>query len=788
MKSKLLKLQNFRTNDLVNNGGKQFELGKSWCDDFFEFDKSKTEVFVNLIFKAIQTSHMEFNDKVIELKLAEVSTRGDRKAYVNGPNGMSQIKDFFINDLQLNENKNIKDYFAVYKANESVYYLYFVPSLLYKNFLQFFQSVIPTVSVIQQDDMPTLDKDLSLQQIFYGAPGTGKSYTIDKETKGYAVVRTTFHPDSDYSTFVGAYKPVMEDVDVHVVPVVSNDSGFVFDKNNGSYKEKRIAYKFVKQAFLKAYLGAWKKYADQTELQVSIDAGNGEKWILKSVDEARVDAQKESLMDTERFKEKVKDFWNKKGDEVGNQDHWRATACKWYRSKNVNCENSTADDCWNAIEQALNAGETISETPVKNQKYHIKKGENGYIVINNDNQGATKDKIKELYDSNNESDNSFSIQASIARKLKEFDDTFDIAWNELKKRVNDKNIAPQFLIIEEINRGNCAQIFGDLFQLLDRSDNGFSTYPIEADSDLKDEVARAFKEDDEYKLLSNISIEGAVKCYTSNYGMRLSEDVQEGRVLLLPPNLYIWATMNTSDQSLFPIDSAFKRRWDWKYIPINTRKEQWFVEAENTKYSWSAFLETINAIINEKTSSEDKQLGFYFCKAKGNVIDAETFVSKVVFYLWNDVFKDYGFDGEYFQDPDGGNLEFRKFFNFDGTINEKKVTAFMKNLKIDIEDRDNNSSSDLMITYEGEIIEGKYAINRFLEVIKRAVSDKGAEAVNDCLQSNEFTQSPDKGATRGYEQINESGWYMATNISIDKMKIHLSKLKDNLGINIDFPR
>lgn len=103
-------------------------------------------------------------------------------------------------------------------------------------------------------------KELPLQQITYGAPGTGKSHGIKEATKGHSVIRTTFHPDSDYSTFVGAYKPVMEEVDARVVPVVLNN-GASFNQNNGTFKEKRISYKFVKQAFLKAYLGAWKKYA-----------------------------------------------------------------------------------------------------------------------------------------------------------------------------------------------------------------------------------------------------------------------------------------------------------------------------------------------------------------------------------------------------------------------------------------------------------------------------------------------------------------------------------------------
>lgn len=320
-----------------------------------------------------------------------------------------------------------------------------------------------------------------LQQIYYGAPGTGKSYDIDRITKTYSTIRTTFHPDSDYSTFVGAYKPTMTKSKVY------GAQGPVLD-NGSEVEENRITYTFIKQAFLKAYLGAWKKYADG-------------------------------------------------GDEV----------------------------------------------------------------------------------------------------------------------------QPQFLVIEEINRGNCAQIFGDLFQLLDRSSNGFSTYPIEADADLQKEIENAFSEEYEYKIEGDLDVAGAVKGYTSNYGKSLSEDIKSGRVLLLPNNLYIWATMNTSDQSLFPIDSAFKRRWDWKYVRITNgyeRDEQgefrtdeqgnriplnWKIKADNnTEVDWWAFVQAIDNEIADKTDSDDKKLGYFFCKPQGDskTIDVETFVGKVIFYLWNDVFKD----------------------------------------------------------------------------------------------------------------------------------------------------
>ena len=330
-------------------------------------------------------------------------------------------------------------------------------------------------SAPKEEDTDNDDKQLPLQQITYGAPGTGKSHGIKKETAGKSVIRTTFHPDSDYSTFVGAYKPVMEEADVRVVPVVLNN-GASFDQNNGTLKEKRISYKFVKQAFLKAYLGAWKKYAE--------------------------------------------------------------------------------------------AGESAE---------------------------------------------------------------------------------PQFLVIEEINRGNCAQIFGDLFQLLDRNDeNDFSTYPIDADTDLQKEIEKAFKEEKDgesenpYKLSKDIDVEGVVEDYTSNYGASLSKDIQEGRVLLLPPNLYIWATMNTSDQSLFPIDSAFKRRWAWDYVKITDGKKGWTIQGADYSCDWWKFIQEINKKIATATSSDDKKLGYYFCKAKNNTtcIDEKLFVSKVIFYLWNDVFKD----------------------------------------------------------------------------------------------------------------------------------------------------
>ena len=198
----------------------------------------------------------------------------------------------------------------------------------------------------------------------------------------------------------------------------------------------------------------------------------------------------------------------------------------------------------------------------------------------------------------------------------------------------DENI---YLIIEEINRGNCAQIFGDLFQLLDRDDNGVSEYPIKADSDLK------------------MYLEGELG--VGHNGIKDGE-------LSLPSNLYIWATMNTSDQSLFPIDSAFKRRWDWEYEPIKYKNTDWVIKIDGNKYSWTSFQRIINDKIFGATSSEDKMLGDYFVKPYNNVITEKQFINKVLFYLWNDVCKDG--DGDIFRTEDNKDVKFSDLYNYNG--------------------------------------------------------------------------------------------------------------------------
>lgn len=512
MATNSLKIQRFRANDLVDNGGKQFELGRSWCDDFFEFNRDDTEVVINLTFKSLCNEYEKYTNKNIELKLSEVSTRGDRKAYVNGENGRSQIKDFFIKDLQLTVENNSEDYFGVYKSNLGEYYLYFIPRPLYENFIKMFTSLTPNVSVQASTDKSNSQKGV-LQQIFYGAPGTGKSHTIKEETKEEDVIRITFHPDTDYSSFVGAYKPTTA-----LLPIC-DELGQPMKIGSTVLHKEQIVYEFVAQSFLQAYVNAWKKY----------------------------------------------------------------------------------------------------------------------------------DK-------------------------------------------DDK----QYLVIEEINRGNCAQIFGDLFQLLDRNDYGFSDYPIKADADMKRQLQKAF---------AGLAIEQSDKINAIYEGKDIVSQVLNGDILLLPNNLYIWATMNTSDQSLFPIDSAFKRRWDWTYMPISNAEKHWVIGVDGNNYDWWQFLEKINEKIGSTTNSEDKKLGYFFCKAQNGIISAKAFVGKVIFYLWNDVFKDYEFVDAIFNDVDGSKLSFEKFYTSEGLMSEiveGKVELFLKNLKIEpikaiedeneiIEDEDGNT-------------------------------------------------------------------------------------------------
>ena len=188
--------------------------------------------------------------------------------------------------------------------------------------------------------------------------------------------------------------------------------------------------------------------------------------------------------------------------------------------------------------------------------------------------------------------------------------------------------------------------------------------------------------------------------------------ILKGKRLVLPSNLYIWATMNTSDQSLFPIDSAFKRRWDWKYVPIREGRDKetnaklnWYINTGDKQYDWWSFISQVNKLIGSLTNSEDKKLGYFFCKAKDGEIDADLFVSKVIFYLWNDVFKDYGFDDKDFQDEEGKILSFDRFYkdkNGKTNVDIATVELFLENLGVEDFFSDEGEEEDSEDSYEKE--------------------------------------------------------------------------------------
>ena len=196
------------------------------------------------------------------------------------------------------------------------------------------------------------------------------------------------------------------------------------------------------------------------------------------------------------------------------------------------------------------------------------------------------------------------------------------------QKVANKEEEPQpfLLIIEEINRANVAAVFGDIFQLLDRDDDNVSEYPIQASEDIKKYLAE--------------NLGGAPENYAK---------------IKIPDNLFIWATMNSADQGVFPMDTAFKRRWDFTYLGIDDNDENLkdkfvLLGKENPKYiEWNSLRKAINEFLANEKINEDKQLGPYFI-AKDIVIPTngieidkdkfnDVFKHKVLMYLFDDAAK-----------------------------------------------------------------------------------------------------------------------------------------------------
>lgn len=402
------------------------------------------------------------------------------------------------------------------------------------------QDIPESVSV---QPLKALPFEVPLQQIFYGAPGSGKSHTIEQMCSTYENYRTTFHPDTDYASFVGSYKPITIKTDVRDM------AGHIVYEKGEAVKESRIVYRYVMQAFLKAYVAAW------------------------------------------------------------------------------------------------------------------------------------------------------------------------------REQQND-DPKPVFLIVEEINRGNCAQIFGDIFQLLDRNAAGFSDYPIIADDDLAQELKEMLGE---FCIAKHDAINALYSGGKDVVGM-----VKKGEGLLLPNNMYIWATMNTSDQSLFPIDSAFKRRWDWNYIKIKDAGENFKIVFSNgNSYDWWNFVSAINERIEGgEIQQEDKKLGYFFAKTKNKVISPKVLLSKVLFYLYNDVFKDFGLDEDFFKDENGETMSFASYFDNNGQINENRVERFVTNLCLEPEFKDYTEEVD-ELTVNGKKM--RYITDAVFEILSEAAKSNTSEAIVDAV-------------------------------------------------------
>lgn len=576
-----------------------------------------------------QQISVQFGESISTIYTINILKRDDGRAYFNNlkkPNGFN-IRSFLVE--QFSE--------ITFRKNDD-------GSLEMR-----LNTLLPDDSIERKsvDTSATFDIDQPLQLIYYGAPGTGKSFTIDQVTNENNSVRTTFHPDSDYASFVGAYKPTMENVRMSKTFTSSKEGTYAeyvqkTDSHPGT--EKKIVYKYVPQAFLKAYVEAWKRYS---------------------------------------------------------------------------------------------AGE----------------------------------------------DN------------------------------------PYYLVIEEINRGNCAQIFGDLFQLLDRNNTGCSAYAINADED----IAQFLREDDKGLGKLNEEQKEAISKFRlkkdSGVEEHIGPEILNGSKLLLPPNLRIWATMNTSDQSLFPIDSAFKRRWNWEYMPIeydpvdkHTKEPiQWKLKVCDKTYCWGQFLEFINPKILKLTLSEDKQMGYFFAKpdkkgddGKLDTISQKVFVNKVLFYLWTDVFKDYDLTEEPFvyENDDKSKTPFR-FTDFFSSKGEEMLAKFMDGLKLptvseEIESNTANTEEatkrmygrSLVIKFpDGNVIKGDTQFDSYMQALKKIGIDKAAEVVEKKgysrhqapLISKEKYEAIESSPTFSYVQ---SGDYYIIK-GIDTMEGTLKGISKELGLGLE---
>lgn len=197
---------------------------------------------------------------------------------------------------------------------------------------------------------------------------------------------------------------------------------------------------------------------------------------------------------------------------------------------------------------------------------------------------------------------------------------------------------PYLLIIEEINRANSAAVFGDLFQLLDRDKDGRSVYELDVPKEMQLYLKVRLPE---YHTNNNIGTtpeEHQAFCYEE---VRLFDETMR---LSIPPNMYIWATMNSADQGVFPIDTAFRRRWDFEHMDIDKGEDEIkdkVVTVANRKIYWNKLRRGINDLMKKANINEDKLLGPFFISPDDINDDRfnDVFKDKVLLYLYEDAGK-----------------------------------------------------------------------------------------------------------------------------------------------------
>lgn len=369
------------------------------------------------------------------------------------------------------------------------------------------------LNAIATSDIPSTPR----QRIFFGAPGTGKSYSLNEEAKSLVsnrnehIERVTFHPDYTYANFVGSYKPVMKQSDIECL---DDDSKKVLSVLNNRTITTQEKYDELYERF--------KGTDGLTRLPIIL-----------------------GLYFDDSFETKKED-----GTKASNN---------------------------NSVER--NHGRAI-------RKYVQLLSEESY-----------KEKIAYEY-----------VPGPFIRLL-------------VKALQNPAD--PYVLIVEEINRANVAAVFGDVFQLLDRNNDGESEYSITTTADMRAYLQRELGKDKDVTAIK------------------------------IPSNMFIWATMNSADQGVYPMDTAFKRRWDFSYYGIDDEetklsdvaiKPQFTLGQSSKLIAWNSLRKAINDELSTDTynTNEDKLMGPFFLKEeafKDNTSFNEAFKNKVLMYLFDDVVK-----------------------------------------------------------------------------------------------------------------------------------------------------